>query len=105
MTSVPDPQISFRKTFAGSVMSGGPYATALFKVLNSYSGWNNAAYVLNEVKRPVHTLKIAGPLGLGICTLLYMFANVAYFSAATPQEISKSGITLASFFVSASRRI
>ncbi|KAH8754223.1 high affinity methionine permease [Hyaloscypha sp. PMI_1271] len=99
ITGVPDPQISFRKTFAGSVMSGGPYATALFKVLNPYSGWNNAAYVLNEVKRPVHTLKIAGPLGLGICTLLYMFANVAYFSAATPQEISKSGITLASFFV------
>ncbi|KAH8748838.1 high affinity methionine permease [Hyaloscypha finlandica] len=99
MLDVPDPQISFRKTFAGSVMSGGPYATALFKVLNSYSGWNNAAYVLNEVKRPVHTLNIAGPLGLGICTLLYMFANVAYFSAATPQEISKSGITLASFFV------
>jgi amino acid transporter len=103
--SVPDPHASFRNAFAGSVMSGGPYATALFKVLNSYSGWNNAAYVLNEVKRPVHTLKIAGPLGLGICTLLYMFANIAYFSAATPQEISKSGITVASFFVSASLRI
>lgn len=96
--SVPDPHASFCNAFAGSVMSGGPYATALFKVLNSYSGWNNAAYVLNEVKRPVHTLKIAGPLGLGICTLLYMFANIAYFSAATPQEISKSGITVASFF-------
>ncbi|KAE9366968.1 high affinity methionine permease [Stipitochalara longipes BDJ] len=97
--SVPDPHASFRDGFAGSVMSGGPYATALFKVLNSYSGWNNAAYVLNEVKKPVHTLKIAGPLGLGICTLLYMFANIAYFSAATPQEISQSGITVASFFI------
>jgi amino acid transporter len=95
--SVPDPHASFRNAFAGSVMSGGPYATALFKVLN------NAAYVLNEVKKPVHTLKIAGPLGLGICTLLYMFANLAYFSAATPQEISQSGITVASFFVSYSR--
>jgi amino acid transporter len=97
--SVPDPHASFRHSFAGSVHSSGPYATALFKVLNSYAGWNNAAYVLNEVKRPVHTLKIAGPLGLGICALLYLLANVAYFAAATPAEISKSGVTVASYFV------
>jgi amino acid transporter len=97
--SIPDPHASFRNSFADSVHSSGPYATALFKVLNSYTGWNNAAYVLNEVRRPVHTLKIAGPLGLGICGVLYLLANVAYFSAATPQEISKSGITVASYFV------
>lgn len=93
-----DPHASFRNSFAGSVHSSGPYATALFKVLNSYSGWNNAAYVLNEVKNPVHTLKIAGPLGLGICAVLYLLANVAYFAAATPQEIAKSGTTVASYF-------
>ncbi len=97
--SVPDPHASFRNSFADSVHSSGPYATALFKVLNSYAGWNNAAYVLNEVKKPVRTLKIAGPLGLGICTVLYLLANVAYFSAATPTEIKKSGITVASYFV------
>ncbi|TLD38307.1 high affinity methionine permease [Venturia nashicola] len=97
--SVPDPHKSFRNGFAGSVHSSGPYATALFKVLNSYAGWSNAAYVLNEVKRPVHTLKIAGPLGLGICGALYLLANIAYFSVATPKEISASGVTVASFFV------
>lgn len=77
--SVPDPHKSFRNGFAGSVTSSGPYATALFKVLNSYAGWSNAAYVLNEVKRPVHTLKIAGPLGLGICGALYLLANIGMF--------------------------
>jgi amino acid transporter len=97
--SVPDPQASFRDAFANSATSGNLYATALFKVLNSYAGWSNAAYVLNEVKRPVHTLKIAGPLGLGICGVLYLLANVAYFSAATPKEIASSGVTVASYFV------
>ncbi|KAH8816509.1 high affinity methionine permease [Xylogone sp. PMI_703] len=97
--SVPDPHASFRNGFAGSVHSGGPYATALFKVLNSYAGWSNAAYVLNEVKRPVHTLKIAGPLGLGICAIMYLLANIAYFAAATPKEIAASGTTVASYFV------
>ena len=60
--------------------------------------WSNAAYVLNEVRRPVRTLKIAGPLGLGICGVLYLLANVAYFAAATPKQVSKSGVTVAAFF-------
>ncbi|OAA55270.1 high affinity methionine permease [Niveomyces insectorum RCEF 264] len=96
--SIPDPHASFRNAFAGSSHSGYFYATALFKVLNSYAGWSNAAYVLNEVRRPVHTLKIAGPLGLGICGVLYLLANVAYFAAATPREIASSGTTVAGFF-------
>ena len=52
----------------------------MFKILFSYSGWQNANYVLNEVKDPVRTIKIAGPLGLGITSTLYIFANVAYFA-------------------------
>ena len=63
-----------------------------------FCSWSNAAYVLNEVKRPVRTIKIAGPLGLGICTVLYLLANVAYFAAATPKEIANSGVTVAGFF-------
>lgn len=78
--SIPDPGASFRDPFKGSVHNSGVYATALFKVMNSFSGWNNAAYVLNEVKKPVRTLKIAGPLGLGICAVLYLLANVAVSS-------------------------
>ncbi|KAH6664717.1 high affinity methionine permease [Halenospora varia] len=97
--SIPDPKASFRHSFAGSVHSAGPYATALFKVINSYAGWNNAAYVLNEVKDPQRTLKVSAPLGLFICAVLFILANVAYFTAATPQEITKSGTTVASFFV------
>jgi amino acid transporter len=51
------------------------------------------------VKNPVRTLKIAGPLGLGICGVFYLLANVAYFSAATPQEVAKSGVTVAALFM------
>lgn len=56
------------------------YATATFKVLNAYAGWSNVNYVMNDVKNPVRTLKIAGPLGLGICAIFYLLANVAYFA-------------------------
>ena len=59
---------------------GGQYATAMFKVLNAYAGWSNVNYVLNNVKNPVRTLKIAGPLGLCICAALYLLANISYFA-------------------------
>jgi len=56
----------------------------MFAVLFSYYGWQNANYVLNEVRNPVRTLKIAGPLGLGITATLYIFANIAYFAYVPP---------------------
>ncbi|RMZ78328.1 hypothetical protein DV738_g3885, partial [Chaetothyriales sp. CBS 135597] len=99
VSRIEDPHANFHDAFSGSVKSGNVYATALFKVLNSYAGWSNAAYVLNEVRNPVRTLKIAGPLGLATCGTLYILANVAYFSAATPEELSSSGITVGSFFM------
>ena len=52
----------------------------MFKILYSYNGWQNANYVLNEVKDPIRTIKIAGPLGLGITSALYILANIAYFA-------------------------
>ena len=52
----------------------------MFKVMFAYSGWQTVNYVLNDVKNPVRTLKVAGPLGLGITATLYIFANIAYFA-------------------------
>ncbi|RDX42915.1 amino acid transporter [Lentinus brumalis] len=97
-THIQDPHANFRNAFAGSSNSSNDYATATFKVLNAYAGWSNVNYVLNNVKNPVRTLKIAGPLGLSICAILYLLANVSYFAAATKEEITKSGATVASLF-------
>ncbi|EMD32253.1 hypothetical protein CERSUDRAFT_88248 [Gelatoporia subvermispora B] len=97
-TRVEDPHAMFRNAFAGSSHSSFDYATATFKVLNAYAGWSNVNYVMNNVKDPVRTLKIAGPLGLGICAVMYLLANVAYFAAATKQQIDSSGVTVASLF-------
>ncbi|KII87999.1 hypothetical protein PLICRDRAFT_30477 [Plicaturopsis crispa FD-325 SS-3] len=97
-THIQDPHANFRNAFAGSSQSSNDYATAMFKVLNSYAGWSNVNYVLNDVRDPVRTLKIAGPLGLGICAVLYLLANVSYFAASTRAELDKTGVTVASLF-------
>lgn len=97
-THITDPTANFRNAFEGSSRNSNHYAAAMFKVLDAYSGWSNVNYVLNNVRNPVRTLKIAGPLGLGMCALLYILANIAYFSAATKEEILESGVTTADLF-------
>ncbi|KAH0830171.1 amino acid permease-domain-containing protein [Lanmaoa asiatica] len=97
-THIANPHANFVNAFAGSSHSSGDYATATLKVLFAYDGWSNVNYVLNNVRNPVRTLKIAGPLGLGICAALYLLANIAYFSAATTAQIESSGVTVAALF-------
>ncbi|KAF8233146.1 amino acid transporter [Tricholoma matsutake] len=97
-TPVHDPYANFRNSFSGSSRSGNDYATATLKVLYTYSGWSSVNYVLNDVRDPVRTLKISGPLGLAICAALYILANVAYFAAATKEEIQSSGVTISALF-------
>ncbi|KAF8267510.1 amino acid/polyamine transporter I, partial [Lactarius quietus] len=97
-TRVIDPHVNFRHAFAGSSTSSNDYAAAMFKILYSYSGWQYANYVLNEVKDPIRTIKIAVPLGLGITSTLYNFANVAYFAGSSEADIVNSGTIVASLF-------
>ena len=70
----------------------------MFKVLNAYAGWSNVNYVLGEVKNPVRTLKIAGPLAIGSVSIVYMLVNVAYFAAVPKADILASGQTVAALY-------
>lgn len=56
------------------------YALALLQVLYAYSGWENANYVLTEVRNAPATLKRAAPIAVSVVTVLYVLANIAYVS-------------------------
>ncbi|KAL4888880.1 amino acid/polyamine transporter I [Aspergillus ambiguus] len=99
LSQIPDPGNSFQHPFAGSPTTISSYTTALFKILSTYQGWNNAAYVLDEVKDPRRTIKVAGIVGLGMVGLLYMLTNVAYFIVATPEELSQTGVTVVALLI------
>lgn len=43
------------------------------------------------MKNPKRTIRIAGPLAIGVVTILYMLANIAYFAGASKEEITGSG--------------
>ncbi|RDW63438.1 high affinity methionine permease [Coleophoma cylindrospora] len=97
--SVPEPLTSFKTPFANSSTSIYDYTIALFKVLSSFGGWQGCTSVMSEVRNPVRTVRIAGPLSLAIVGILYLLANITYFAAATPIELSSSGVTVAAFFM------
>ncbi|KAE8375738.1 amino acid/polyamine transporter I [Aspergillus bertholletiae] len=97
--NVPHPGASYKRPFAGSSTDVSDYTVALFKVLATFQGWSNAMYVLDEVKDPRRTLKAAGFLGVGSVGILYVLVNAVFFIAATPAELSQTGITVVALFI------
>ena len=100
---VPDPknfENSFRIEDGDGYGGGGAYAysNALLNVVYSYKGWENANYVVSELKNPRKTLAIAAPLAVGGVTILYLLANVAYFAAIDKSELAKSEVLVAGLF-------
>jgi len=91
---------AFDLSHANDYGGGGvyAYATALLRIIYSYKGWENANYVLSEVKNPKRTLAIAGPLAVLLATVLYVLANVAYFSAIPKDEFATSEVIIAGVF-------
>ncbi|KAG8428072.1 methionine permease [Metarhizium acridum] len=81
---------NFSKPFEGTTGSAYGIVTALYNVIWSYVGYSNANYALSETKNPARTLKFAAPLALGIISVLYMLANVAYFAAVSKEEMLES---------------
>ena len=74
------------------------YASALLRVIYSYKGWENANYVLSEVKSPKRTLGLAAPIAIGGVTTLYVLANVAYFAAIPKDQLANSDVIVAGVF-------
>lgn len=91
---------AFRLEQGDGYGGGGAYAysTALLRIIYSYKGWENANYVLGEVRNPKKTLSIAAPLAVGGVTILYVLANVAYFAAIPKSDLAKSEVIVAGLF-------
>lgn len=101
-TSIPDRPDNFNSLFGNSNngIGGGPfnYAVALLRVLYSYRGWENGNFVMGQIKKPERTLRIAGPVAIGLVTVLYTLCNIAYFAVIPKDLIQQSGAIIAGHF-------
>jgi APA family basic amino acid/polyamine antiporter len=76
-----------------SILSGA-FAVALVYVMYSYSGWNAAAYITSEIKRPEKNVPRSLLAGTGVVIVMYVLIN-AVFLATTPAEKLKGQLQVA----------
>ncbi|ODV98300.1 hypothetical protein PACTADRAFT_782 [Pachysolen tannophilus NRRL Y-2460] len=60
---------------------------AIFKASYSFAGWNGMHTLSGEIKNPVRTMKIAGPISLLIVFICYLFLNLAYLIVIPTEEL------------------
>ncbi len=63
------------------------FALAMLLVMFSYSGWNAASYVAEEIRNPGRNVPFALALGTGVVVLLYLGLNLLYLYAVPVSDI------------------
>jgi len=76
-------------TIKGGLLDTGlpSLASAIILVMFTYSGWNAAAYIAEEIKSPKRNIPGALLLGTGFVVVLYTVLNLAYLSAVPFSEL------------------
>ena len=71
-----------------AALSDGRFAVALIFITFAYSGWNAAAYLGGEIRRPQRNIPLALLAGTGIVTVLYLLMNAVYIYALPAEQMS-----------------
>ncbi|KAI6249179.1 High-affinity methionine permease [Erysiphe necator] len=91
-------QVNFSQFFAGSSNQPYDYATALIKILYCFRGYSAANQILSDVRDPVHTLRVAAPVALGLVSICYLLVIISYFLVISSDDFRTSGIVIAGHF-------
>ncbi len=70
----------------------GAAAVGLIFVLYSYAGWNAAAYIAAEIRRPERNLPRVLVSGTVFVTVLYLVVNLLYFYALPASELASEPV-------------
>ncbi len=75
--------------FASAAAGTPNFALAMLLVMFTYSGWNAASYVAEEIRNPGRNVPLALALGTGVVVLLYLGLNLLYLYAVPVADITK----------------
>jgi len=73
---------------AGGLVSPALWVLALIPVMFSYSGWNAAAYVAEEMRDPGRNVPLALGLGTIVVVVIYLLLNALYVYALPVAEFA-----------------
>ncbi|KAK9415133.1 putative high affinity methionine permease protein [Seiridium unicorne] len=99
-TKVQNPIANFDNAFQGSATPYG-LTNALYRIIFSYGGYNNAFNVVNEIRNPVKQIKRNGTIAILVVMTLYVFTNVALIAAVGKEKLESPGTIAASLFFTA----
>ncbi|KAJ2741463.1 hypothetical protein GGI20_005170 [Coemansia sp. BCRC 34301] len=91
---------AFHDAFHGTSRNPHAYASALFKVFFSYSGFTSLNYSIDELRSPVRNLPRAAMGGLAVTTVLYLLCNAAFFVVLSADAVRDAGTAVAGVFFS-----
>jgi len=81
--------ISFAPSAADlGIVTSEPFAISLVFVMYSYSGWNAATYIFNEIREPAHNVRRALFVGTAVVVVLYVSLNAVFLSGAPLSELA-----------------
>src|SRR5260370_26981171 len=69
-------------------VGGAGWLLALIPVMFTYSGWNAAAYVAEEIREPGRNVPRALALGTAAVVLIYLFMNALYLYVIPLRELA-----------------
>src|SRR5204863_6903710 len=72
---------------AGAV-TGGAWLLALIPVMFTYSGWNAAAYVAEEIREPGRNVPRALAFGTAAVIVIYVLLNALYLDVIPVRELA-----------------
>ncbi|XP_042233524.1 large neutral amino acids transporter small subunit 1-like isoform X2 [Homarus americanus] len=72
-------------------------ALSFYSGLFAYNGWNYLNFVIEELKDPVKNLPKAIYISISLVTVVYVLANVAFFTTLSPAEVLGSKAVAVSF--------
>ncbi|KAL0271841.1 UNVERIFIED_CONTAM: hypothetical protein PYX00_008808 [Menopon gallinae] len=88
---------NLENAWQGTVTDPGRVAVAFYSGIFCYSGWNYLNFMTEELKNPYVNLPRAIYISLPLVTVVYIFANVAYFSVLSTTDIITSDAIAVTF--------
>jgi APA family basic amino acid/polyamine antiporter len=74
---------------AGTRAAASGWLMALIPVMFTYSGWNAAAYVAEEIRDPARNVPRAFALGTAVVVALYLLLNALYLFVMPIEELAR----------------
>ncbi|KAE8751817.1 hypothetical protein FOCC_FOCC001666 [Frankliniella occidentalis] len=84
-------------TFKDSKHEVTNIALSFYSGLFAYNGWNYLNFIIEELKDPVKNLPRAIGISCLLVTIVYVFANAAFYTTLSPADVLKSEAVAVTF--------